>query len=442
LRESEERQAFLLTLSDALRPLADAVEIQETAARIVCEHLKANRVGYAEDQGDGKTVAITRQFADHVPPIEGAYRNRDYGEMLLNELRAGHTVVRNDLANDPTLSDDKKAADAALQLGAAVKIPVVKAGRLVAVLFVHYRQAHQFSANEVALLVEVAERIWAAIERAKIEAKLRDSEERFRRLAETLESEVRVRTKELEERNAEVLQQSETVQTLSSSLMHVQDDERRHIARELHDSAGQTLTVLGMNLTTVAQLSEGADPRLREQVSEAQRAVDQLTQEIRTTSYLLHPPLLDEIGVPAVLKWYVEGLAQRSGLNISLKLPRDLERFSRDAELVVFRVVQECLTNIHRHSGSKTAAIKLALSDGVVSVEVKDSGKGISVEKLTEIETSASGVGIRGMRERVRQLGGQILIRSDTSGTTVSVRLPVTAVPKIRARGHTLEAMG
>jgi two-component system NarL family sensor kinase len=146
--------------------------------------------------------------------------------------------------------------------------------------------------------------------------------------------------------------------------------------------------------------------------------------------------------VPAVLKWYVEGLAERSGLNISLKLPRDLERFSRDAELVVFRVVQECLTNIHRHSGSKTAAIKLALSDGVVSVEVKDSGKGISVEKLTEIETSASGVGIRGMRERVRQLGGQILIRSDTSGTTVSVRLPVTAVPKIRARGHTLEAMG
>src|SRR6202041_1014184 len=328
---------------------------------------------------------ITRQFADHVPPIEGAYRNRDYGEMLLNELRAGHTVVRNDLANDLTLTDDEKAADAALQLGAAVKIPVVKAGRLVAVLFVHYRQAHHFSANEVALLVEVAERIWAAIERAKIEAKLRYSEERFRRLAESLESEVQARTKELEERNAEVLLQAETVQTLSSSLMHVQDDERRHIARELHDSAGQPLTVLGMNLATVSQLADGADPQLREQVSEVQKAVDQLTQEIRTTSYLLHPPLLDEIGVWAVLKWYVEGLSERSGLKINLDLPQDLGRFSRDAELVVFRVVQECLTNIHRHSGSKTAAIRLRLADGIVSVEVQDSGQGMSIENLPRL---------------------------------------------------------
>jgi PAS domain S-box-containing protein len=440
LRESEERQAFLLTLSDALRPLADAIEIQETAARIVCEHLKANRVGYAEDRGDGKTVAITRQFADRVPPIEGAYRNRDYGEMLLNELRAGHTVVRNDLANDLTLTDDEKAADAALQLGAAVKIPVVKAGRLVAVLFVHYRQAHHFSANEVALLVEVAERIWAAIERAKVEAKLRDSEERFRRLAESLESEVRARTKELEARNAEVLLQAETVQTLSSSLMHVQDDERRHIARELHDSAGQTLTVLGMNLATVSQLADGADPQLREQVFEAQKAVDQLTQEIRTTSYLLHPPLLDEIGVSAVLKWYVEGLSERSGLKINLDLPQDLGRFSRDAELVVFRVVQECLTNIHRHSGSKTAAIRLRLADGIVSVEVQDSGKGMSIEKLTEIESSASGVGVRGMRERVRQLGGRIHIHSNDSGTTVSIALPAPAVPKTIVRQQALEA--
>src|SRR6202522_4061687 len=440
LRESEERQAFLLTLSDALRPLADAIEIQETAARIVCEHLKANRVGYAEDRGDGKTVAITRQFADRVPPIEAANRNRDYGEMLLNELRAGHTVVRNDLANDLTLTDDEKAADAALQLGAAVKIPVVKAGRLVAVLFVHYRQAHHFSANEVALLVEVAERIWAAIERAKVEAKLRDSEERFRRLAESLESEVRARTKELEARNAEVLLQAETVQTLSSSLMQVQDDERRHIARELHDSAGQTLTVLGMNLATVSQLADGADPQLREQVSELQKAVDQLTQEIRTTSYLLLPPLLDEIGVWAVLKWYVEGLSERSGLKITLDLPQDLGRFSRDAELVVFRVVQECLTNIHRHSGSKTAAIRLRLADGIVSVEVQDSGKGMSIEKLTEIESSASGVGVRGMRERVRQLGGRIHIHSNDSGTTVSIALPAPAVPKTIVRQQALEA--
>jgi signal transduction histidine kinase len=197
-----------------------------------------------------------------------------------------------------------------------------------------------------------------------------------------------------------------------------------------------------MNLSTVAQLAAGGNPRLQEQVSEAQKTVEQLTQEIRTTSYLLHPPLLDEIGVSAALRWYVEGLAERSGLKISLDLPQDLGRFSRDAELVVFRVVQECLTNVHRHSGSRTAVIRVALSDGIVSVEVRDSGKGMSVEKLIELESSASGVGVRGMRERVRQLGGQIRIHSDDSGTTVSITLPASAVPKTTNRQTNLEVAG
>jgi signal transduction histidine kinase len=195
-----------------------------------------------------------------------------------------------------------------------------------------------------------------------------------------------------------------------------------------------------MNLATAAQHAAGGNPQLLEKVAEAQKAVEQLTQEIRTTSYLLHPPLLDEIGVSAALRWYVEGLGERSGLRISLDLPQDLGRFSRDAELVVFRVVQECLTNVHRHSGSKTAAIRLALSDGIVSVEVQDSGKGMSAEKLTDIVSSASGVGVRGMRERVRQLGGQIRIHSDASGTTVSITLPASAVPKATSEQPTLGA--
>ena len=144
----------------------------------------------------------------------------------------------------------------------------------------------------------------------------KQAEERYRTVAETLESEVRVRTRELEERNADVLQQAETVQTLSQSLMHVQDDERRRIARELHDSAGQTLTVLGMNLAQASRLTRKGDPQLREQIAEAQKIVEQLTQEIRTTSYLLHPPLLDEAGVSAALKWYVEGLGARPRFSI------------------------------------------------------------------------------------------------------------------------------
>jgi PAS domain S-box-containing protein len=259
-----------------------------------------------------------------------------------------------------------------------------------------------------------------------------ESEDRFRKLAETLESEVRIRTRELEERNSEVLEQAQTVQALSRNLMHVQDEERRHIARELHDSAGQTLTVLGITLASLAQITTKTEPQIVAKIAEAQATVQQLTQEIRTASYLLHPPLLDETGLAAALQWYVDGVAERSGLSVTLTLPESLQRFSRDAELAIFRVVQECLTNIHRHSGSRSAAIDVSLSDGNILVEVKDRGKGMSAEKLSEIQSNASGVGIRGMSERVRQLGGRISIYSDNSGTTVSVSLPSDHSPSKR----------
>jgi len=266
-----------------------------------------------------------------------------------------------------------------------------------------------------------------------------ESEDRFRKLAETLESEVRIRTSELEERNSEVLEQAQTVQALSRDLMHVQDDERRRIARELHDSAGQTLTVLSISLAKLEQLTSNSEAEIGATIAEVQTTVQQLTQEIRTASYLLHPPLLDETGVAAALKWYVDGVGERSGLNINLSLPENLGRFSRDVELVIFRVVQECLTNIHRHSGSKSAAISVSFSGDGISVEVKDCGKGMSVEKLSAIQSNASGVGIRGMRERVRQLGGQLSIQSDSSGTTVSVSLPAPLVPKHQLGVHSLE---
>ena len=272
-------------------------------------------------------------------------------------------------------------------------------------------------------------------EQVRARVAISESEDRFRKLAETLESEVRVRTRELEERNSEVLQQAQTVQSLARSLMHVQDEERRHIARELHDSAGQTLAVLGMTLARLGQLTSDSDAEVATNIAEAQTTVQQLTQEIRTASYLLHPPLLDETGLAAALKWYVDGLEQRSGLKYQLNPARErLERFPRDAELAVFRVVQECLANIHRHSGSKTAAIHVGFSDGNISVEIKDHGKGMSVEKLSEVQSNAAGVGIRGMRERVRQLGGQINIQSDSSGTTVTVSLPPPSIKKHQER--------
>lgn len=181
-RKTEALQAFLLKLSDALRPLQDPAEIQHRAASTLGEHLGADRVGYAEDGGDGQTVVVTRNYTRGVAGIEGRYRYEDYGAALLAELRAGRTVVRPDIQNDPTLTASEKVAHAALQLGATVNVPLVKEGQLLAILFVHCKEPHRWTEEELALVKETAERTWAAVERARTEKALRLSEERLQKV--------------------------------------------------------------------------------------------------------------------------------------------------------------------------------------------------------------------------------------------------------------------
>ncbi len=271
-----------------------------------------------------------------------------------------------------------------------------------------------------------------------------DSEERFRKLAGTLESEVRARTSELEQRNREILKRSEQVRDLSWRLMRTQDDERRHIARELHDSAGQTLTVLGMNLARLVTDTKQKAPALAKQAEEIRYLVQLLNQEIRTTSYLLHPPLLDESGLSAALDLYVRGLAERSGLGVNLSISEQFGRLPADLELAVFRIVQECLTNIHRHSESKSAVIRLARRADSISLEVRDHGKGMTAERLAEIQSEGSGVGIRGIQERLHQFKGQMNIESDNSGTRILVSIPIPRdhIFKERAKIEPLQAEG
>ena len=208
-------------------------------------------------------------------------------------------------------------------------------------------------------------------------------------------------------------------------LMKIQDEERRRIARELHDSAGQTLTVLEMGLAQLVQRAGVIAPELAKEGKEIEEVVQQLSREIRTTSYLLHPPLLDELGLASALNWYVEGLSQRGGILITLDIANDLGRLPSDMELAIFRLAQECLTNIHRHSGSKTAAIRMFVEAESLRVEVSDQGKGILPERLAEIRSGGSGVGIRGMQERLRQFGGMMTVDSNGSGTSVSVSIPL-----------------
>src|ERR1700687_2711168 len=179
----------------------------------------------------------------------------------------------------------------------------------------------------------------------------------------------------------------------ASRLQHIQDEERKRIARELHDSVGQLLAAIGMNINIVQAQSHKLDSKAAHAVSDNARLVEQVSTEIRTMSHLLHPPLLDLAGLESALRWYVDGFSERSHIKVDLEVPADLGRLPSDTEIAIFRIVQECLTNIHRHSGSATATIRVHQEDEGLIVQVEDRGKGIPAEKQQELESGRGGVG-------------------------------------------------
>ncbi|HEY4784340.1 MAG TPA: sensor histidine kinase, partial [Chthoniobacterales bacterium] len=250
------------------------------------------------------------------------------------------------------------------------------------------------------------------------EARRRDNE-KLRNAQGQLEDRVRERTGELDAANL-------SLRKLSARLLQSQDDERRRIARELHDSIGQTLAALSMNLSGVRADIDRLT-KTKDTLTDSEGLVLEMSKEVRTISHLLHPPLLDEAGLSSALRWYVDGFAQRSKITVDLDCPDDFGRLPREVETAAFRVVQECLTNIHRHSESPAAKIRLRHFDNEVVVEVEDKGKGIPADKLDQMASvGIPGVGITGMRERVRQLGGNLEISSISTGTTIVARLPVS----------------
>src|SRR6266498_1021174 len=210
----------------------------------------------------------------------------------------------------------------------------------------------------------------------------------------------------------------ENLRQLSARLLQLQDEERRRIARELHDSTGQMLAALSMTLAPLIQSNSTLDPASAKAIKESLGIVRELTDEVRTMSHLLHPPLLDEVGLSSALRLYLEGFADRSRIKVDLEMPADFGRLPAELETAIFRVVQECLTNIHRHSESAVAKISISRTDSGVRIEVQDRGRGISPARRSEIELAGkAGVGIRGMRERIRQLGGTLEITAPREGT-------------------------
>ncbi len=243
---------------------------------------------------------------------------------------------------------------------------------------------------------------------------------------ENLLQEAQTRSIELQEARGQleskVERRTAALRHLSSKLIHVQDDERRRIARELHDSIGQYLAALGMGL---AKLEKNPSTAL-ETLIECRQVLDQCMSETRTLSYLLHPPLLDEVGFSSAATNYVEEFSRRSKIEteISLDLPY---RLPAETEILLFRVLQESLTNIHRHSGSGQARIQAGIDEGLVYLQVKDHGRGISQDALQSFNTSGNGVGVglAGIRERIREVDGKLELSSTSDGTVLRVSVPL-----------------
>jgi signal transduction histidine kinase len=222
-----------------------------------------------------------------------------------------------------------------------------------------------------------------------------------------------------EDRRTQLEQANTDLQHLSGRVMVVQDEERRRIARELHDGIGQYLVAIKMTCAVALdhQEREVKSTALRDSMN----LLDRCTAEVRTLSHLLHPPLLEEMGLASAVPWYVQGFTERSGIPVELQLPPSLDRLPQSVEMVLFRVLQECLTNIHRHSGSKSAKITIRMEDGSVLLTIQDWGKGFNSGN----DALRVGVGIASMRERVREQGGELRVSSSGAGTTVEANLPL-----------------
>jgi signal transduction histidine kinase len=234
---------------------------------------------------------------------------------------------------------------------------------------------------------------------------------------------------------SEALERAADLRKLTQRLLNVQDEERRKLARDLHDSTGQTLAALKISISFLQEKLE-SDPAKLAAVFAIEALADQAIQEIRTMSYLLHPPLLDEVGLHSAAEWYVEGFAKRSGIDVSLDLASGNTRLSDTIEIALFRVLQECLTNIHRHSGASQASVSLQHDASNVILEVRDTGRGIPAARLTRLRgiSADTGVGLAGMRERLLELNGKLEMESDCNGTKMRAIVPLPARSRLTER--------
>jgi PAS domain S-box-containing protein len=311
---------------------------------------------------------------------------------FLSILQNERVIEAHDVRDDPASAELVAQGICGPDVGSVVAAPVRAAGDVVGFALVSHRGSpREWHADEVTFVGGIADQIAQAFldaERERAFNELRD---------------------------------------LAGQLVRAENETRRRVGRDLHDSTGQLLAALELKLTRLAEDTQELDPECRRVIGECAELAHRCAAEIRTASYLLHPPLLDELGLASALRWLVDGFRDRSGIDVTLELPADLKRLDSDSELALFRVAQEALTNVLRHSGSHSARISVGEAKGAVSLQVEDDGKGMPQINGHVIDSEPLSVGMAGMRERMRQIGGSVSVESAESGTRVRATVPASA---------------
>jgi len=442
LRESEARQAFLVTLHDTLRAQTDATEIQRLATELLGERLQVNRCHYAEVEGDD--IRLAGAYVSGVRPLPSRFSQMTFGTALLQASRRGERVLSHNVETDPRLPANDRAALKAAEIAAFVGVMLIKNGQWVAAFGVDSNTPRAWTPSELTLISEVAERTWDAVHRARAEAALRESEAALRSTRDELERRVRERTMELATTNASLEIQirdrraaGEQVKALFRRLVSVQEEERRRIARDLHDQLGQQMTALRIqlaalrgNVVTLPDIAQQAD-RLERATADLDRSIDFLTWGLR-------PAVLDHLGLAAALRHLVTDWSER------FRIPADFQavgadslRLSREAEANLYRIAQEALHNVLKHAEANDVAVLLERRSDHAVLIVEDNGRGFDPD-AAQSDAVEPGMGLIGMRERAALLGGVFEVETVLGqGTSVFVRVPLgDHTPETSAESH------
>lgn len=420
-KRREEQQEFRLRLMDSLRPLSDPFAIQSAALQTLGEFLGADRVFYTEMLSDGVTTRISDNYVrEGVTKLVGNVDTTAFGDAA-DRLRKGETVVLADVNTDE-FTEAEKTAYAGNDMVAAVAVSLVKSKAWVGTLVVHSRTPRQWTTHEVSVIEETAERMWAAVERARAEEAVRESHEK-------LEQRVNERTAELAEANHSLQVESDKRETaqeervaLLKQILTVQEDERRRIARDMHDHFGQQLTAMRLKLDAMERIG-GSDERIKEKLLETQRVAQSLDSEVNFLVWELRPTALDDLGLTFALEHYVRKWSEQYAIPAVFHGHGfEDSTLSGEAATNLYRIAQEALNNISKHAHASNANVIIERRRKDVVLIVEDDGRG-----FTAAPNPDSGLGLKGMRERAELCGGSIEIESKLGGgTTIYVTVPIS----------------